>query len=58
LTRSRCARDLNTMYENTTASPELIFTCRGNGTPILTVISQSRLSYASAKKEELSEFLN
>ena len=33
LTRSRCARDLNTMYENTTVSPGFNFIVFVNGVP-------------------------
>ena len=38
LTRSRCARDLNTIYENTTVSPGLSFIIRGNGTPLFVLV--------------------
>jgi hypothetical protein len=39
LTRSRCARDLNAIQENTTVSPGLALADRVNGTPNLTLRS-------------------
>ena len=39
LTRSRCARDLNTIHENTMVSPGLALADRVNGTPNLTLRS-------------------
>src|SRR6059036_653079 len=39
LTRSRCARDLNTIHEKNTVSPGLVLTARGNGTPHFTLRS-------------------
>ena len=38
LTRSRCARDLNTIHENTTVSPRLSGIRRGNVTDALPVL--------------------
>jgi ABC-type uncharacterized transport system ATPase subunit len=59
LTRSRCARDLNTIHENTTVSPRLTLILRGNGTIPFTSRSSpahSRTSRAPCSRQIFPAF--
>ncbi len=59
LTRSRWARDLNTIHENTTVSPGLVRAIRGNPAPHFTLRSSpthSRYSSAPCSRQILPAF--